>query len=189
MSHDNDIKLNLGCGSKIKDGYVNVDKYGEPDIRFDLETVPWPWADSSVSEILLSHVLEHLGQETDVYLGILKELYRVCKNGAQITINVPHPRHDDFLGDPTHVRVVTPESLSLLSKEDNHKWVEDGAANTPLGIYLDVDFVISKLIYTPDPSWQNQLNDKSISEEDFMLAARKYNNVVKEYIIVLDVIK
>jgi hypothetical protein len=35
------IKLNLGCGKNPMPGYVNVDKFGTPDVRHDLETFPW----------------------------------------------------------------------------------------------------------------------------------------------------
>ena len=63
------LRLNLGCGMNRLDGYVNVDRYGEPDLRHDLEVVPWPWPDDSVSEVLLKHVLEHLGRDPSVYLG------------------------------------------------------------------------------------------------------------------------
>jgi predicted SAM-dependent methyltransferase len=105
------MRLNLGCGNRKLQGWRNVDKVPDcsPDELVDLEQLPWPWPDNSVDEIFLSHVLEHLGQATDVYLGIIKELYRVCRDGATITIIVPHPRHDHFLTDPTHVRAVTAE--------------------------------------------------------------------------------
>ena len=66
------LKLNLGCGEKRIPDYINVDKYGNPDIKHDLELFPWPWENNSVSEILLIHVLEHLGKDTDVYFGIFK---------------------------------------------------------------------------------------------------------------------
>ena len=55
------LKLNLGCGNNKYDGFLNVDKFGEPDIKWDLEKFPWPWEDNSVDEIRIIHVLEHLG--------------------------------------------------------------------------------------------------------------------------------
>ena len=109
------LKLNLGCGSDFRDGYLNVDKFGEPELQVDLETFPWPWEDNSVSEIVMQHVLEHLGRDTETYLNIITEMYRVCENSAKILIEVPHPRHDTFLYDPTHVRPVTPESFGLFA--------------------------------------------------------------------------
>ncbi len=53
-------------------------------------------------------------------------MYRVCRDGAVISISVPHPRHDDFINDPTHVRVVTPELLNLFNKKLNKQWAEGG---------------------------------------------------------------
>jgi predicted SAM-dependent methyltransferase len=60
------LRLNLGCGMRRLDGFVNVDKFGEPELRHDLETFPWPWPDDSVVEVLLNHVLEHLGHDPNV---------------------------------------------------------------------------------------------------------------------------
>ena len=89
-------------------GWVNVDSVQAcfPDVLWDLETFPWPWPDDSIDEIILSQVLEHLGQLPNVYLRIIQELYRICKEGALIQISVPHPRHDHYLCDPTHVRPI-----------------------------------------------------------------------------------
>ena len=100
-------------------GYVNVDKfdYGKPDTLMDLEETPWQFADDSVDEIMLNHTLEHLGRDAQTFFAIIKEIYRVCKNNALIEINVPHPRHDHFINDPTHVRIVTPALLDLFSKK------------------------------------------------------------------------
>jgi CheY-like chemotaxis protein len=90
----------------------------------------------------MEHVLEHLGRDTDIYLGIFRELHRVCRDGAQIRIVVPHPRHDVFLNDPTHVRAVTRESLELFSLAKNREWAASGAANTQLARFLGIDFEI-----------------------------------------------
>ena len=53
------LRLNLGCGMNHIEGFLNVDRFGEPDLRHDLEVFPWPWPDDSVCEIMLEHVLEH----------------------------------------------------------------------------------------------------------------------------------
>jgi hypothetical protein len=186
---DTALKLNLGCGEHHKDGCINVDKYGNPDVLHDLEAFPWPWEDNSVQEVELNHVLEHLGESAAVYFRIIKELYRICKAGARIHIGVPHPRHDDFLNDPTHVRVVTPDGLLLFSKSKNREWVDGGYANSPLGIYLDVDFEIESVNYTLDPVWAEKLDKKEITEEYIDQAFRNFNNVVKEIRMVLKVVK
>lgn len=183
------IKLNLGCGTNHRDGYTNVDKQGSPDLQHDLENFPWPWEDSSVAEVLLTHVLEHLGEKTEIYLNIIKELYRVCENKANIHITVPHPRHDDFLNDPTHVRVITPEGLQLFSKKANTGWAKQGAANTPLGHYLNVDFDIENVEQILDPMWGQRMNAKKLTQQDLMFATKSYNNVIKELRIILKVNK
>lgn len=180
------LKLNLGCGSRKMAGFVNVDCVAvcEPDMVVDLEQTPWPWPDDSVDEIKLIHVLEHLGQQTDVFLAIIKEIYRVCRDGARIEIIVPHPRSDTFLGDPTHVRPVTGPMLSLFSQRLNREWAEMGAANTPLGIILSVDFEIESHVHTLDADWQARLSSGQVSEAEVAQAARQYNNVISQSTIV-----
>src|SRR5438270_12013588 len=108
------LRVNLGCGPRPEPGFINVDRFGQPDVQHDLEVLPWPWPDNSVAEIVLSHVLEHLGYDPKIFLGIMKEMYRVCQGGAAVRIVVPHPRHDYFLADPTHVRAITPFGLQLF---------------------------------------------------------------------------
>ena len=183
------IKLNLGCGLNHKAGYVNVDKYGQPDMCHDLETFPWPWVENAVSEIILNHVLEHLGESSAVYLKIIQEMYRICTPDAIIQIAVPHPRSDEFINDPTHVRVVTPAGLDLFSKTKNKDWGDKGFANSPLGLYLDVDFEIESVNYNLEPSWSQKLKAGDCTQEDVSQAICTYNNVVKEIRMQMRVIK
>jgi hypothetical protein len=174
------LKLNLGSGQNPVPGFINVDKFGSPDVKWDLEVFPWPWPDNSVEQILLVHVLEHLGETIQGYFGIIKELYRVSRHGASIRIVVPHPRHDDFLGDPTHVRPFTPESFHLYSKEANRKWQEARFANSPLGLYLDVDFTVAAMRLDLERPYAEQLQAGKLTQEQVGQLARVQNNVIKQ---------
>jgi hypothetical protein len=183
------LKLNLGCGQNHLPDYINVDKMpaAKPDLVLDLEQkcssglVFWPWENSSVDEVVLNHVLEHLGRDPEVFIGIFQELYRVCRGGALVKIVVPDPRHDNFFGDPTHVRPVLPQTLTLFSKKNCASWAKSGAANTPLAVYADVDFEIKSCTRVVDPKF---LDRKNLDE-----LCNAWNNVVVEWKMVLEVIK
>lgn len=182
------LRLNLGCGGRKVDGYLNVDSSAacQPDLVLDLEQTPWPWPDDAAEEILLIHVLEHLGESTQGFLALMKEMWRVTRPGGKITIVVPHPRHDDFLGDPTHVRAVLPETLVMFDQERNRQWQTQGAANTPLGIYLGIDLAFRSYRFDYDPLWLDRLQRGEISQDALDQAARQYNNVIKQVTVVLE---
>jgi SAM-dependent methyltransferase len=185
------MKLNLGCGYGKLDGWLNVDKAAacNPDQVVDLEQTPWPFADNSADEVLLSHVLEHLGAEPEVFFAIIRELYRVCRHGAEVRIHVPHPRHDDFINDPTHVRAITPDLLCLFSKRQNRIWQEAKASNTLLAFYLDVDFEVRRASSVLDPRYADALSRGQMTEAQLGEMARSYNNVIREYAITLEAVK
>jgi predicted SAM-dependent methyltransferase len=181
------MKLNLGCGYRKRAGFVNVDfaPECEPDLVCDLESLPWPWEGDSADEILFYHSLEHLGQDTRTFFGIMKELYRVCKDGAQIQIVVPHPRHDDFLNDPTHVRIITPRMMMLFDREYNDEARQGHYSDTPLAHYLGVDFHMESFETTLCEPYASQHKKKQLSDEDVELMLREWNNVASEFRIML----
>ncbi len=183
------LKLNLGCGINKMDGFVNLYRHGEPDLLHDLEDLPWPFADSSARLIVLNHVLEHLGATPATFIDIMKELYRVGANKAKIQIAVPHPRHDDFLNDPTHVRAVTPELLSLFSMEKCRARALSGVANSPLALYYGIDFeLIDQRVVIDEPYWSEYRHNQTTLDR-LQRMARENNNVVKELRMTVMVIK
>lgn len=185
------MKLNMGCGHNKADGFVNVDKAPEcaPDQVVDLEAFPWPWETASIDEVMFNHSLEHLGRDPDVFFMMMRELYRVCRHRARIAINVPHPRHDHFIGDPTHVRPVTPEVLTLFSKRLCRQWIERQCANSTLALYLDVDFELLEAQAVPDAAYVERVRDGSMTIEELTERAKTMNNVVVEFRMVMEAIK
>jgi SAM-dependent methyltransferase len=184
-------KLNIGCGFNAVPGFVNVDKSPacHPDVVFDIETQPWPWPTSSITEVLFLHSLEHMAHDPGAFLGLIRELYRVCAPDARIRIAAPHPRHDDFLNDPTHIRPITPMMFTLFDRERNLQWIEGRFANSPLAIYLGVDFVVESSEVTLVPEYQEKLQTGELTEPVVKDLLRERNNVAKEYKIVLRVRK
>lgn len=81
------MKLNLGCGKDIRQGWVNVDnRPGEGvDMLVDLRN-PLPFPDKSVEHVLASHVFEHILNWEDLLL----EIYRVLIPGGTVEIRVPY---------------------------------------------------------------------------------------------------
>ena len=191
------FRLNLGCGNKIKKGFLNVDKYNtfSPDKVMDLEVFPWDIASNVADYVLLNHVFEHLGQDSDTFLKIMQELYRICKPNATIQINVPHPLSESFRTDPTHVRRVTPATLAMFNKANCEYWCKMGYANTPLAKILGVDFRISKTHYTFNNNTIQILTKKGILKREgeplkhLVQYGEIFNNLIENINITLKVFK
>lgn len=181
-----DVKINIGGGHKRYPGFLNVDidiNTGA-DITADLERDFLPFPDSSVSEVKAYHVLEHLG---DGFFHCMQELYRVCKHGAIIDIQVPHPRHEYFLNDPTHKRPIMPEGMRLFSKKFNQRNIELGGAASNLGIRFNVDFELVWVEYLFDEYYREIL--QSGNQVELNRLGREVNNFATEIHMKLVVVK
>lgn len=183
------LRLNIGSGGKklpAEKGWVNIDNEPQfnPDKLMDI-TKPWDYADDSVDEIFASHILEHL--YTPEFFHVIKEMYRVCKNGAKIGIILPHPRHNVFLNDPTHHNAVTPDTLAMFSQDACGKLFEEkGGRLTPFWLLNKVDFKFAgdlQMVLDPNLPEDVQQTDR------WKWMEQHYNNVVVEYRFALEAVK
>lgn len=82
-----DLRLNLGCGSNIRFGWVNVDLRQGADLRLDLRR-ELPFGDGSACVIYSEHFFEHL-EYPDEAGSFLQETYRVLAPGGLFRVGVP----------------------------------------------------------------------------------------------------
>jgi hypothetical protein len=110
------MKLNLGCGNRKIDGFIGVDKYpcDAVDITADI-TKKLPFDNNSIEEILMDNVIEHI---SDI-VKLMKDLHRICKNNAKITIITPHFACYGSWRDPTHVQHLSYFSLDMFDATIN----------------------------------------------------------------------
>jgi SAM-dependent methyltransferase len=102
------MRLNLGCGRDVREGWVNVDLNEAPGVvPADLNRPTWYHElsgilppDELVEHSDAFHVIEHLTNP----LGFMQGLYAVTKPGGTVEIRCPHGGSDDAWEDPTHVR-------------------------------------------------------------------------------------
>ena len=80
-------KLNIGCGTKIRDGWLNIDISPRADIILDLRE-RLPFSDNSCSAVYSEHFLEHL-EYPNPAKSFLKECFRVLEPGGLFGVGVP----------------------------------------------------------------------------------------------------
>jgi len=95
-------KLNLGCGTDIKKGWVNLDIYplNGVDIVHNLTKVPYPFKSEEFDYILCKDILEHLD-----CVPTMRELHRMLKRNGVLRIRVPHFTSTHNYEDPTHKKM------------------------------------------------------------------------------------
>lgn len=83
------LKLHLGCGEKILEGFVNVDIRALPGVNLvsDIKTLR-EFANDTVDLIYVCHVLEHFTRRE--YKNVLKRWYDLLKHEGVLRIAVPN---------------------------------------------------------------------------------------------------
>lgn len=106
-------KLNLGSGSDIKQGWINLNIVQLPgvDAVHNIEDLPLPFADNSFDEILAQDILEHVD-----YIPVLKDLHRILAPGGRLRIRVPHYTSRNNYTDPTHKKRFSVSTFDYFAK-------------------------------------------------------------------------
>ena len=162
------LKLNLGCGNKKMEGFINIDSsaHCEPDIILNLTNTPYPFKSNSVNEIVMKSVIEHLPADPEKFLKILQEIYRICQHNAVIHIECPHPTHRWQIADFTHQKAIHPEGIRLLSKKACEKDINKDSTASPLAIIYDIDFEMRNYACEVDPKCREHI-ENLFGEFDF----------------------
>ncbi len=105
------LRLNLGCGTFVKEGYINVDQRELPGVDVVADLRQLPFEPGSVQEIFNSHVIEHF-TEYEFRTHLLPAWYSLLKPGGQLTIICPDAESmiDDYVAGKLpweHLRKVT----------------------------------------------------------------------------------
>lgn len=131
-------ELLIGCGSRTsKDIAVNgshqfnnvvrLDNNADhkPDIIHDLTVHPLPFSDNEFDEIHAYEVLEHLAYQGDYkfFFSEFSEYHRILKPGGVLCASCPSASSPWAWGDPSHKRIISPQSLVFLSQDEYAKQV------------------------------------------------------------------
>ena len=125
------LKVDIGCGINKHPGYIGIDTidHGQEYIR-DINK-GLPFADNTVSEINMSHYLEHINGEDVPFL--FSEIYRVCHNGATILIRLPHG-NSVYADLPLHLSKWNEETFKQFSNSNCLGLTLDKKYNWTFGI-------------------------------------------------------
>ena len=142
--------LHLGSGRKhiapvVQGDLVEVisldqDAEVKPDIVCCLGKDLIPLPDESLDAAVAIHVLEHIGKqgETTEWFQFWEELYRVLKPDATLEFVSPWWNSVWAWSDPTHVRIISAESLYFLNQENY------SIAGSPISpFHIHCDFVLT----------------------------------------------
>lgn len=116
------MKLNVGCGKDVREGYVNLDAVRLPgvDVVHDINK-KFPFPDNHFDEILANHVVEHASDLTK----LMRELHRILKPGGGLLIETPHFTFANAYVDPTHLHFFSFNTFKYFVKGDNYNYYYD----------------------------------------------------------------
>ncbi len=152
-------RLNLGCGNKKLEAYINADINQEcnPDILIDLNKMPWLFKSNEWDIIVCEQVIEHL--DINIF-DFFKELKRILKTNGKAYIFTPNAffwknRIDFLLGKAKgsaffvkHTKLMHPNTLMEIARLSGFavKIKKKGLWFLPIGLSeQDIELELRKL--------------------------------------------
>jgi SAM-dependent methyltransferase len=136
--------LQLGAGRQrlaveAGDRLVRLDLRPDtrPDVVWNLDRFPYPFADDTFDYIDCTDVLEHLFD----LVRVMEELHRIGKPGCRIHIATPHFSSSNSYTDPTHLHHLAYRSFDYFTGDN------------PWSFYSRVRFAKrrSEIVFHPSP--------------------------------------
>jgi len=165
-------KVNLGCGKRPKEGYLNVDFVNLPgvDLVVDLNKYPYPFPDNYFEIVEMHQLLEHL----DDIVRTMKELWRITKPNGKILIDVPHFTFYGAIGDPTHKHLFGSLSFHYFVKNYYYNYYFDfGFSKIKRKITFPKGLMFWNYLVEPIINFLDRISEKkkySIYEATFLKA-------------------
>lgn len=106
------VRLDLGCGTKKREGFLGVDRFVCPAVRVIGDVSRLPFADGCADEIWLDNVIEHV---PDIP-ALMGEVARIGRPGCRVRILTPHFSAVSSWRDPTHLHHLSWFSMDHFAK-------------------------------------------------------------------------
>jgi ubiquinone/menaquinone biosynthesis C-methylase UbiE len=159
--------LDVGCGiNKISNSIgIDICKLEGVDIMMDLSISDLPFRDCCFDKIYCNHIFEHFRVERR--LELMKEFFRVLRNGGYLIIEVPHRFSLNVSKDPTHKDVDKLvldmfDYFTINSKFDYYfDFKFEIISKKIVNVSVDVPFIgrlFNKLILKISNRWENILS-------------------------------
>ncbi len=119
-TNEKGVSLDIGCGDIHAPGFLGLDIVPSPsvDIVWNAEKLPYPIPASSVSVLLVSHLVEHL--KPWLFIDIMNEWWRIAKPNAQLVISTPYAGSPAYWQDPTHVAGFNEKTFAYFDPFERH---------------------------------------------------------------------